>query len=139
MSIEYSRSAAASTRAVPEIESGTFSAIPDECCLSPFFITFTTQVLRAALIKSDFGFVPRSGYGIQPRVAALRGYPGFELWKRLNPNGVASCVYNPFATPTHVGVAKNLISTLEPRVSKQTLGWGLPTPSALSNRNATGK
>jgi len=33
--------------------------------------------------------LPRSGYVTKPRVAALRGYPGKELIRVLNPERVA--------------------------------------------------
>ena len=45
--------------------------------------------LEESLITLEF-FQPRSGYATEPRVAALRGYPGIALKKMRNPNGVAS-------------------------------------------------
>src|SRR5258707_2892838 len=45
---------------------------------------------RDAKGRSGFGVVPRSGYETQPRVAAVRGYPGGSGPNDDKPNGVVS-------------------------------------------------
>ena len=60
---------------------------------NPLVITLDVGCRRVADIFGGFTlseFIPRSGYVTQPRVDALRGYPGDQLKKMHNPNGVAS-------------------------------------------------
>ena len=52
-------------------------------------ITSTLLLDERPSVTNRFS-LPRSGWGKQPRVAALRGYPGKESRRIATPNGVVS-------------------------------------------------
>jgi len=64
---------------------------------------------------------------MQPRVVALRDYPGIEMLKRrINPNGVASVLrYLRKNDATPLGL--DIVRTFDPRVAAKRGNPGLST------------